>query len=226
MSLAKITLIGLENYANLQLSSSLFSDINLPQGIEKDLVINNILTDCGEFEVLYADFDFMKFQVKMFFERYYATFNKMYRAITEDYNPLHNYDRYEESTDNLTSSDININNSSSNGSSNSTTTDTGQNKNTNNVSAYDVSTYSPKEQDIFDINTSESNNSSSSAVNQSTDNRNRNDENKHKAHLYGNIGVTTSMQMLSEEVEGRKKYNIYDLISSIFLQNLCVAVYD
>lgn len=41
----------------------------------------------------------------------------------------------------------------------------------------------------------------------------------------GNIGVTTSQQMLSEEVELRSKYDIYHLIMAEFKRRFCLMVY-
>ena len=46
----------------------------------------------------------------------------------------------------------------------------------------------------------------------------------HAGHLYGNIGVTTSQQMLKEEWEVAK-LNIYDEAADLFLQEFCIYVY-
>ena len=48
---------------------------------------------------------------------------------------------------------------------------------------------------------------------------------EHTAHLYGNIGVTTSQQMLEAEVNLRMKINIYSLISELLYRELCVYTY-
>lgn len=46
----------------------------------------------------------------------------------------------------------------------------------------------------------------------------------HTGHLYGNIGVMTSQQMLKEEWEVAK-LNIYDEAADLFLQEFCIYVY-
>lgn len=46
----------------------------------------------------------------------------------------------------------------------------------------------------------------------------------HTGHLYGNIGVTTSQQMLKEEWEVAK-LNIYDEAADLFLQEFCIYIY-
>lgn len=46
----------------------------------------------------------------------------------------------------------------------------------------------------------------------------------HSGHLYGNIGVTTSQQMLKEEWEVAQ-LNIYDEAADLFLMEFCIYVY-
>lgn len=47
----------------------------------------------------------------------------------------------------------------------------------------------------------------------------------HSAHLYGNIGVTTSQEMLRQEMDVAKEFNIYDLIAEEFINEFCVRVW-
>lgn len=47
----------------------------------------------------------------------------------------------------------------------------------------------------------------------------------HNAHLYGNIGVTTSQQMLESEIELRGTFGIYDLIAANFAEEFCITIY-
>ena len=59
MSTAKITTIGLENYLSIE-GKSLFDDLLIPEGIDKDTLTGSILMRAGEFEVLYSDPYFMR----------------------------------------------------------------------------------------------------------------------------------------------------------------------
>ena len=45
-----------------------------------------------------------------------------------------------------------------------------------------------------------------------------------KGHLYGNIGVTTSQQMLESEFKVAE-WNIYEHIKDLFMQNFCIIIY-
>lgn len=48
--------------------------------------------------------------------------------------------------------------------------------------------------------------------------------NIHKARLFGNIGVTTSQQMLQSELD-IARWNLYEHIADLFCQEFCVMVY-
>ena len=52
----------------------------------------------------------------------------------------------------------------------------------------------------------------------------RAEQTKHTAHLYGNIGVTTSAQLLKEFLDV-ERFNIYEQIADLFVDEFCVMVY-
>ena len=198
MSLAKITLIGFYNtYADL---IPIFNDLVLPAGIDKELFINSLLLDAGEFEVLYADPDFFRSAVGIWGKKWYRTFEKWYAALQVKYDPLNNYDRTEEwVTDNTT----NVTDSSTSSGSTSTTT---------NKSSYDSSTLTPYESIS---GTSSGNNSGNSNVTGSEMKTGR---------AYGNIGVTTSQQMLQSELE-LQEWNLYQHMIDLFKTELLIPIY-
>lgn len=256
MSSCKLTLIGLYNYDN-----SIFENLTFPAGVDKDLAINEILMECGEFEILYSDLDFLKFQITKWGEKHYYTFEKWLTALAAEFNPIHNYDRYEEYTDTHSGSGKQIDsekrndveNRSSNHSEDKTSDSTGasftdthsttDDDTKRNVSAYDSSTYQPKEQEKTDGKTSgngsgtsmshikdglsgsdsESSVSSGNADRQSE--HTNNDINKHVAHLYGNIGVTQSTEMLGSFVSFYKDFNLYEQIAGLFVDEFCIRIY-
>ena len=188
MSKAKYTIIGLENY--LQYSGkSLFSGVVFPDGIDKDSAVNQILMECGEFEVLYSDPDFMTEAITLWSKNRSSTFSKWLEALETSFNPLENYDRYDEYTD------IEGIKGSSSGNA------------TNDVSAFDSSSYQPKDK------TTSSNTSSTDRTL------------THNLHSHGNIGVTRASQMLSEYVDVYDKYNIYQLIAADFVPRFTIMVY-
>ena len=193
--MATLSLIGLYNYDN-----TLFDGLTLPAGIDKDICVNEILRRCGEFELIYSDLDFNKAMIAQFGNKHNRTFTKWVEGLAEEFNPLHNYDRHEIYTDTHKSNAVS--NSATSTSSNAD----------RKVSAYDASTMQPKE------NETSGGSGTGSAVNTS------NDEVKHEAHLYGNIGVTTSTQML-EDFLRVERWNIYEHIADIFCDEFCIPVY-
>ena len=44
-------------------------------------------------------------------------------------------------------------------------------------------------------------------------------------HTHGNIGVTTNTQLIESEEALVKKFNAYDLIAEVFINDMCVAIY-
>ena len=82
MSKAKITLLGFYDWDN-----TLFDSIELTPLINKDTLINNILLECGEFEVLYGNPIFYKNAVNHFFKLNYDLFNRWATDLQREYDP-------------------------------------------------------------------------------------------------------------------------------------------
>lgn len=92
MAAAKLTLIGMYNYRN-----DIFSEMVLPSGIDADLFKQSLLMKGGEFEVLYPDPDFLKYSIKIWSSKWFRTFSEWLRGTEQRWNPIYNYDRFEES---------------------------------------------------------------------------------------------------------------------------------
>ena len=171
------------------LTGGLFRDAVFPPDIDKDLVIKTVLIECGEYEPLFKDAEFMRMATQAWSQKWYHAFERWDLALKENYDPLHNYDRHEEWTDKTDSKVIN-----------DATTKT-------NKSAYDSATLTPYDSSDYD------NTDTVDATG------------KHTGHLYGNIGVTTSATMLSEEMDVRGKYNLYNMIADCYARELTLMVY-
>ena len=94
MATAKWTLMGMYNYDN-----TIFNEMVLPTGIDADLFKSSLLIEKGEFEVLFPDPDFMKNAIKVWSAKWYRTFSEWLRGTQAQFNPIYNYDRYEEGWD-------------------------------------------------------------------------------------------------------------------------------
>lgn len=195
MSMSKITLFGFYKYYNLQ-KKDFFENLSFPAGIDKDIIVGNILEKGGEFEVLYSDPDFCTEMMVVWSKKWNRTFTKWYEALNISYNPLENYDRMEEwhSIDvgeNHAAVDSNIDGTSLR-------------------SAFNSSAFENDAQTKSNSNTTSD-----------TDVRNVNDR---TGRAHGNIGVTTSQMMLQAELD-IATWNLYDHITDVFLKEFIIPVY-
>ena len=94
MATAKWTLMGMYNY-----DDTIFNEMILPTGIDADLFKQSLLIEKGEFEVLYPNPDFMKNAIKIWSSKWFRTFSEWLKGTQAEWNPIYNYDRYEEGWD-------------------------------------------------------------------------------------------------------------------------------
>lgn len=208
MSSAKFTLIGCYQYYNNQ-GLDLFEKLTLPEGIDKDTLTSNILLKGGEFEVQSGSPIFIHDAIEIWAKVYEATFTRWLEALAIEYAPLENYDRMEHWTDALDGS----------GSSNSTgTLDTTYDDAVERTkSAYDSSSYQP-----YDKVTTHATTDTDTTDRTSTTIDN---DSEHNGRIHGNIGVTTSQQMLTQELD-MGYWNLYERITQLFLQEFVIPVYE
>lgn len=243
MSSAKITTVGFYQYMNAY-NNDLFGLLNLPPGIDKDTLVNNIMIRGGEFEVVYSNPDFYKSAIGLWSNKHYRTFEKWINALNIDYNPLENYDRMEEwsdvgsRTNTGTVSDSGLRKNTGTQSTESTGTDnftgSGNSTSSDEISAYNSNSFqNDKKNTTNSSNSSETNttanntrtdNLSESNSNTRTDNLSEKTNSDRKGRAHGNIGVTTSQQMLQSELD-IAKWNIYEQITDLFLSEFCIMVY-
>lgn len=212
---------------------SLFDLLHVPEGIDKETLVDNIMLQGGEFECLYADPLFMRDAIGAWSNKWQRTFIKWITALNIEYNPLENYDRMEDYSDTLNKG---ISTTGGHDMTNTRTLDN-QDKRTLDttttseiqVSAFDSSNYQPSEKttvtndgtdtvdysgtitDVLDEDTSTTEKENSKSV--------------HDGRIHGNIGTVTSQKMLGDELE-IAKFNIYEQITDLFITEFLIMVYD
>lgn len=199
MSTMNLTLIGMYNY-----DSTLFDELTLPDGIDKELFVNSLLFKSGEFELLYPSADFMKPMIKVWGLKWAHTFSEWLKGQQATWNPIENYDRYEESSDHDTST----------GTGTDGTTVTGGGSTESKVSAFDSSTYQPG---TYDETTSSSTSNSSTSTSGTSDRT-------HDSHIHGNIGVMDASTMLSR-FYSIAVWNLYDHMADVFIHEFCITTF-
>lgn len=188
---ATVSILGLYRY-----DETIFKNMVLPQGIDRELLINTICLKFAEQRLIYSDPEYLKFAIGCWSLKNTKVWEKLFATTTVEYNPIHNYDRTEEWDDSETrdlhgQSAAGATNLESGAAFNSESLMTrGQNKSDSSATSSDTGTIS----------------------------------NKRRGRAFGNIGVTTTQQMLESERQV-VKFNIYDFIAESFENEFCLLVY-
>lgn len=203
MSRATLSLLGLYQYDN-----TIFNELVMPNGLDKQLYINNLLMETAEMEVLFSNPATMRSAIGIWSSAHLDSWEKMWNTTKLEYNPIENYNRQEEWTDN--------------------------NQTNSKVQSKDVGTGKNHSTDIskaagFDSgNLVTSGQNDNDSINESTQignsEGNSNEELKHTGRVHGNIGVTTTQKMITEE-RCVANWNMYEYLIDKFKQQFLLLVY-
>lgn len=245
---ASLSIIGLYNW-----DDHIFDLLQIPAGVDRNDVIQNILMECGELETMYPDWDFMYRAINFWSRKELPTWEHIYEMTQLEYNPIENYDRMEtelegenvsenrlraseRSRSSDTSSDTTNTESIHSGSKNDTVS---QNNSTNQVAGFNTdtlatqsgtagNTFSKDETSGSSLLQNEQNVSSSGSESDQENALDQGDTSRNKnrqLHAHGNIGTTTVAQMMAGELETYPQINIVNYITEAFKQRFCVLVY-
>lgn len=192
----RMTLYGMYQY-----DPTLFDGVTLPEGMDKTLMVNQIIRQSGDLFPYYQVPPEVKIAITEWFTRRKDNFAKLWQGFTSDYNPIENYDRHEDSTE---TPDITH-----------TLSNSGKDTSTNEaeVQGYNGADYVPNSR------TTSSGTSSTGGTDKETGTR------TYTSRIHGNIGVTTSAQMLEGELALRRSLDIYALIAAEFETDNLIQVY-
>ena len=176
---------------------------------DKQLLIDNLMSECAELEILYPNPVVMKNMIGLWSGKELGTWNRVYRAALTDYNPIENYHRTEQATQTL--------NHFEQHSGNDVNAATGTDTETGKLAAYDTGTLADHDQ--------------TSMLHGRTDTFTHGEKLQHggtignNVEAYGNIGVTTSQQMLESDLVLAPKLNVFNYIIESFKNRFCILVY-
>ena len=91
---ATLSILGLYNA-----DPNLFNEMPIPQSIQRNTLVDLILSECAELEVIYPDPKFFKKILESWARSRLPVWERLEAAITAKYNIVENYDRIEEWTD-------------------------------------------------------------------------------------------------------------------------------
>lgn len=224
---ATLSILGL-----YQREPTLFDELELPGSMNKDVLIDNILYEAAPLEAYYPDPNFMKFMIGRWSFMNQSVWQKLYDTTVLEYNPIFNYDRTEEWSENeqmldkrtLTGKEMETSTDNSSGEIRSS----GTVQSELNVSGYNESSYVPREQTIETPDTLTSNTSETDRIvsidKNDTENMDRKRDNIRTGRAFGNIGVTTTQQMIQQERE-TVLFNMYKVITDSFIERFCLMIY-
>lgn len=177
--------------------NTIFDGFKVPNGLDKKMAISRIILDNAELGLVYSKPETVKEMIRVWSAINQMGWAKIWDALSADYNPIHNYDRNEEWTDG----------EKTNYSDSNSATDKRQVAGWN----QDTGTNDFADADKVDSSGKTFGNGARDAV--------------HKGHLYGNIGVTTTQEMIRAEATLRQELNMYQIISDSFRGEFCLLVY-
>ena len=226
---SSLSILGLYNY-----DPQIFDKLALPDGVDRSLLVNNLVMELGCLEVLYPSAPFMADMVELWSNKELPTWERLYSAMKIEYNPIENYDRQEEWTDekdetresSVSDSTILDGQTQNSGS----VTHAVQNMTTDRkVTGYNSGALVPQAQDVESGSTVDTD-ATWQDVDSTTTRTGGGTEDldgttTHKGRVHGNIGVTTSQQMLASELELVPQLNIINYIISSFKNRFCILVY-
>ena len=224
-----LSVMGLYTWDN-----TLFDLFQIPEELEHDVLLNNLLAETMELEVLYPNPTVFKTLIGVWSSKQLPIWERLYATTQYEYNPIENYNRYETGSE--------TGGSSSTHSGTDTHTDTlthgGEDVTTGVAdSAHWIAGFNATPSGDDDGLKKQSKDSGSSETRMDyghTETKSgslthgekvvNENEGEHELHAHGNIGVTTTQKLIREQREV-DKFNLYDIIIKEFKERFCVLVY-
>ena len=181
-----MSILGLYNW-----DPTILNALDLPAEIDKKILIPDLLAQLAEYEIIYPDADTVRAILESWSRHRKPVWERIVKATAAEYDPIENYDRREDWTDDGTGS--------ASGS----------------ADQYSAG-YNPNNQGdppgMVKQASTDTGSSSSSNVH-------------HVGRIHGNIGVTTSQQMLEQELAVAGKLDPYQYIINDFKRRFCVLLF-
>ena len=215
----------------------LFKNIVLPPKMVEagltETVIDTIMMDHFKHICIYEEPQFFKSCLELFFRKHLDEFKRLYETVIVEYNPIENYDRFEDNHRKLKETG-GYTDTKSGGYSDHTTggysdTGSGSDSVTNEISAMNSGGFQNDTKSTTELGTTvrRENDETVSHTDDGSLNHDRDaiDDETFHARVHGNIGVTTTQQMISQERES-VQFNIFSHISQAFFSELMVQVWE
>lgn len=225
---------------------SLLDGVSLvPAGIDPDVLRSNIMLECGLLTPLYSEPETMKNAISVWFTSRSWTFEHLLEIVRSKYNPIENYDRNEQWTketdsyrdvqEQLSGKDQRDFDSTLSNTDTTTRSVDGDLVTEQEVSPYNSSSYIESQKstvtDGQEITTEtkygrkDTQNDDITYGKKTTTDDDLDLNESYTGRTHGNIGVTTTQQMIEQEIDLMERFNIYQWISKQFSADLMLQLY-
>lgn len=199
MSFSWLSILGMYEY-----DPTVMDGLIVPEGMDRETVINNILLNCAELEVIYSHIDSMRLAIKVWSDSNQIGWKKLYDTMTIEYNPIWNVD-----------ADVkDIEKSGRSIGRKGTDKETVNLTDTKSVQGFNSSAWANAEK--IDHTGTDTIDRSENVTDDGT--------REYTQRRTGNIGVTTTQQMLEQE-RAIAEFNMVEYITESFKKRFCLMIY-
>ena len=221
--------------ALLDYDNTIFDTMVLPEdwgddeGYLKQMIIDDIILRHGDTPLFIPEPTVMKYYIGAWSNRMYPIFMRFWNACFTEYDPIENYNRNESATISKGNTRT-LNTTEGTGNTRTLNTSrgtTGTYTTEESVSAENVVTYSPDNKTVETPNTAVADTGTITDQGAITNTGTIADQGADviSSNIHGNIGVTTSQQMLESELALVPKLDIIRFVSDSWANEFCLAVY-
>ena len=221
--------MGLYNW-----DDTIFDLMLIPEALDRDTLIENILIETAELEVVYPNPVVFKNLLGVWSAKQVDIWSRLYATPQYEYNPIENYDRHEEGSTSGTDTTLH-----SGSDTRTIDKDTGGRDSVGGTAENDHFIAGFNSQAVGD---------NDGLVKQTRDNAEQEsttiygrtedvtdtlahgeriaiaNDGEHELYAHGNIGVTSSQELIQQQREV-ETYNIYDIIIQDFKAKFCIMIY-
>lgn len=209
---------------------TMLDGVTLPTNdLDPELLKSVIVERCGLLEPLYSEPETMKQVISIWFRSHSWNIERLINLIKTAYSPLENYDRHEilnrTKNDTRNRSENRSENRSQSYDENGTVITNEETERT--VAAFNTSEYTPADKTLHDGRTETTTDGSTSGTTSGTTSGNETGNEAEAAtnYIHGNVGVTTSQQMFTAELELLNGFNAYTYIVNMFAKDLMLSIW-
>ena len=233
--MATLSIMGMYDF-----DDTLFDGLNVPSGIDKQDIIDEILMQCAELEVLYPAPSIMKRAIEIWSNSNQIKWNKLYETMIIEYNPIWNVDANVTDTEKISGSNDRTINRTNTGTDaetrNLTDAETVNLTDTKSVKGFNETGWADAEKNVKSGTDTFNHTGTDTMTHTGTDKIDRNEtenvtdgninasEREYTQRRTGNIGVTTTQQMLEAERQ-IADFNLIEVIVNSFKYRFCILVY-